>query len=369
MNMKEKRKIDMQPCCAGSPADPVEKGGEKPYIIGWKETGAGKIPGIASDLSREDKWGAFKVRLSLNRMHYKVDPGLYAVGNPDQNSHVFVTANYKLSFDTLRRELNGLDAWIMALDTRGINVWCAAGKGTFGSMEVVNRIEQTGLRKIIKHRKLILPQLGAPGVAAHFVKKFSGFSVIYGPVRADDIKAFLDAGMVASPDMRRVRFSLYDRLLVVPVEIFTGFKYLFLAMVFFFLLAGLSAQGYSSSMSLHTGIRSTLNLMFAYLAGTVLGPLLLPWLPGRSFAVKGIFAGGILFVIAWLTNLAGARPMEIAAWLLLMTAISSFVTLNFTGASTYTSLSGVRKEMRIALPVQILAVFLGTGLWIGSRFV
>jgi hypothetical protein len=34
------------------------------------------------------------------------------------------------------------------------------------------------------------------------------------------------------------------------------------------------------------------------------------------------------------------------------------MAMNFTGSSTYTSLSGVKKEMRIAVPVQIsFAIF------------
>ena len=66
-------------------------------------------------------------------MNYKVDPGLYAIGNPNERSPVLVTANYKMSFDNLREALPGRDAWILVLDTRGINVWCAAGKGTFGT--------------------------------------------------------------------------------------------------------------------------------------------------------------------------------------------------------------------------------------------
>jgi CO dehydrogenase/acetyl-CoA synthase gamma subunit (corrinoid Fe-S protein) len=69
------------------------------------------------------------------------------------------------------------------LDTQGINVWCAAGKGTFGTDELVHRIEATQLHDVVRHRVLILPQLGAPGVAAHDVKKRSGFTIEYGPVR------------------------------------------------------------------------------------------------------------------------------------------------------------------------------------------
>jgi CO dehydrogenase/acetyl-CoA synthase gamma subunit (corrinoid Fe-S protein) len=98
-----------------------------------------------------------------------------------------------LSFDTPRKELTGLDAWILVLDTKGINVWCAAGKGTFATKELAARIEATGLIKIIDHKKLIVPQLGAPGVSGYKVKKLFGFTVIFGPLRAKDIPAFLAA--------------------------------------------------------------------------------------------------------------------------------------------------------------------------------
>ncbi len=161
------------------------------YIVGRTDTKTGKIPTVSTRLSKADKWGSLKVRLNINRMKYKVQPGLYAVGNPDADSPVLVSANYKLSFDALRKELTGIDAWILVLDTKGINVWCAAGKGTFGTDELVKRIEISGLEQVVNHRKMVVPQLGAVGVSAHQVRKRSGFSVIYGPVRASDIPVFL----------------------------------------------------------------------------------------------------------------------------------------------------------------------------------
>ncbi|MCG6550932.1 MAG: hypothetical protein L7F77_01295, partial [Candidatus Magnetominusculus sp. LBB02] len=89
-----------------------------------------EIKEVSATLSRNDQWGAVKCRLTSFRNKYTVTPGLYAVGRPSDNSDVFVSANYKLSFDKLRSALPGKDAWILALDTKGINVWCAAGKGT-----------------------------------------------------------------------------------------------------------------------------------------------------------------------------------------------------------------------------------------------
>lgn len=329
----------------------------------------GKVPKVDTHLSWADKLGTFKARFTIGRMEYKVQPGLYAVGNPGPDSIVLVSANYKMSFDALRRELTGLNAWIMALDTKCVNVWCAAGKGTFGTEEIVNRIELTELKEVVNHRKLIVPQLGAPGVAAHEVRRLSGFSVIYGPIRAADIPAFIKRNMQATPQMRQVKFSFYDRLVLVPAEIAGGKTYLFFIILFFFLLSGLSKNGYSGDLAVRNGVYSLINLLLAYLAGAVIGPLLLPWLPGRSFSMKGAFAGLGMFMISWFYGLAGHNVIEITAWGLLICGLSSFITMNFTGASTYTSLSGVLKEMKIALQLQIVAAVTGIGLWLAARFI
>jgi acetyl-CoA decarbonylase/synthase complex subunit gamma len=273
-----------------------------------------------------------------------------------------------LSFDALRKELKGLDAWIIVLDTKGVNVWCAAGKGTFGTNEIVNRIGLVGLEKIVNHRKIILPQLGAPGVAAHEVKKLCGFSAIYGPVRACDLIDFIKSGMKATPRMRQVEFSLYDRLVLTPVEFVTSGRNIIFMMAVLFFLSGMSAEGYSSNLAMSHGLRSILNLFAAYLSGTVIAPLLLPWLPGRSFSFKGFSVGLVVAVVLFLLKLTGSR-LETVAWIFLIPVVSSFLAMNFTGASTYTSLSGVKKEMRVAVPLQIIALVLGIGVWITGRFV
>ena len=84
---------------------------------------------------------------------------------------MLVTGNFKLSFDHLRKNLNGINAWILVLDTHGINVWCAAGKGTFSTKELVKRIKEVCLEKIVDHKRVIVPQLGATGVSSGQTKK------------------------------------------------------------------------------------------------------------------------------------------------------------------------------------------------------
>jgi hypothetical protein len=134
-----------------------------------------------------------------------------------------VTANYKLAVDLVRSHLTGLNVWLLVLDTKGVNVWCA-GKGTFGTEELVRRIASVNLADVVKHRNVIVPQLGATGVAAHEVKRATGFSVRYGPVRASDIPAYLAAGTRATPAMRRVRFGWKYRLVLAPVELVGALK-------------------------------------------------------------------------------------------------------------------------------------------------
>lgn len=312
------------------------------------------IPIVSTTLSWSDRIGGWKARWDINRMDYAVAPGIYQVGEADQDSPVLVTANYKMSFDMLRRELGGLNAWILVLDTDGINVWCAAGKGTFGTAELAKRILLTGLSRLVTHRTVILPQLGAPGVAAHQVKSMTGFRVVYGPVRAADLPAFLAAQMKASPEMRDVHFNFLDRLVTTPVELVATIRPVAVILLLLLLVRMFGL--------LNIGFMDVYPFIGAVLAGALITPALLPWIPGRAFALKGWLIG--LLWTAGCIYLNGVLNQSGGFWgagaeLLLYPAISSFLAMNYTGASTYTSLSGVKKEMKYAVPLQAISAGLG----------
>jgi hypothetical protein len=326
-----------------------------PWITGAVTTAVGPIPRVGTRLTLRDELGALRVRLAVGRMNYSVPPQLYAVGNPTADSPVFVTANYKLSFDFLRSALGDIHCWILVLDTGGINVWCAAGKGTFGTEELVRRVQTTRLADVVTHRKLIVPQLGAPGVAAHEVQKRCGFQVLYGPVRAEDLPEFVTAEFQATPAMRHVRFSLRDRMAVAPVELVLWFKYALGLSVLLALACGVSRHGFRPAKALQA-----IGLVFTgWLAGGLLVPALLPWLPGRAFAIKGLWVALALWP---LLNAAGACGSTLSSQIgsgLILAAILSFMALNFTGATPCTSMSGVKKEMALAIPLQLLALLAG----------
>lgn len=336
-------------CCCGAGCCAAKER----WMTGEVAAPNGPVPVISTKPGFKDALGAWKARWGIGRMSYTVNPGLYAVGRPDETSHVLVSANYKLTFDVLRRCLAGLNLWLLILDTKGVNVWCAAGKGTFGTDELVSRMEKTGLYGIVSHRTLILPQLGAPGVCAHEVERQTGFSVVYGPVRAKDLGAFLEAGLTATRKMRAVSFSLWDRLVLTPVELTHAAKTSLMIFGVLFLLNLFARRPFGGAdFALYAG---------AVLTGTVLTPALLPFIPGRAFACKGwilgfLWTAGFLYLRGWL---APGSLLLALGYLLVLPSFSAFLAMNFTGSSTYTSFSGVVREMKGALPFIVVSSALG----------
>jgi hypothetical protein len=295
-----------------------------------------------SAITLANRWDHFLARWGYKRSEHRIRPGLYALGKPTAESPVFVTANYTLSFDAVRSALAGMDGYILVLDTEGINVWCAAGKGTFGTDELVHRIEVTGLRDVVGHRTLILPQLGAAGVAAYEVKKRSGFKVEYGPVRAADLPEYLKT-RTATPEMRRVRFNLADRLALIPVELVHTVVPTLIASVVAFLIGGFFAMA---------------AVVMAIMAGVVLFPILLPSIPTADFSSKGFILGTIVAFPFSLLSFQGnpqvtwwLQATRAFGYLLLLPPITAFLALNFTGSTPFTSRSGVRREIFTYIPI------------------
>lgn len=341
--------------CGGAIDDTV------PGFLGWLTTPVGNIPRVSTRLTLADHLGVCKARWNISRMHYLVPPGLYAVGDPTPDDPVVVTANYKMTYDIVRCALAGRNVWILVLETFGVNVWCAAGKGTFGTEELIRRIVATGLARIVSHRRLLLPILGAPGVSAHELTKRSGFSIAYATIRAGDLPEFLDNGMVTTPGMRKLTFSFYERLVLVPVELVTAMRSASIIALCLFLLGWMSVDT-------ATGIRMAGAYLGALLTGVIAGPLLLPWLPGRSFAIKGALAG-LCWSCAWylLAGGSGWGPAATIAAFLALPAFSAFYTLNFTGCSPFTSRSGVKREMRLSLPAMGGAIALSVLLLVAGH--
>ncbi len=346
--------------CGGRVADGQAPKHRASFVTGSREAGGTAVPVVSTRLSRADVIGGWKVRWDIGRMRYTVEPGLYAAGTPGPESPVLVTANYKLTFDSVRRELAGIDAWILVLDTRGINVWCAAGKGTFGTRELQQRIAAVRLDQVVSHRTLILPQLGAPGVSAHEVKAASGFRVKYGPVRAADIPSFLAAEQKKNADMRRVRFGFSDRMTIAPAEVSHSWPAVLAVVAASVLLALPFRTGYLPRL-----LGFVIPLLGSVLMGTVAFPALLPVLPFRAFSLKGATLG-VLWAVAAAFIVRATLPSA-AALVLIIAPVVAFLSMAFTGSSTFTCQPGAALEVRRGVVPMIASLVLGVGLAVAAR--
>lgn len=313
------------------------------------------MPQVSTHLKLSDHFGSWKVRWGIGRTDYIIPPGLYAVGHPDEDSPVIVTANYKMSYDIVRCHLEGQNVWILILETFGINVWCAAGKGSFGTKELINRIQQSGLSQVVKHKELILPILGAPGVAAHVVTKNTGFRVHYATLRAEDLPEYLDS-RITTEQMKELTFSLRERAVLIPVDAVQKLVSSLPALVIL-LLCGWWINSFSA------GISACFAFLGAVLSGTVLTPLLLPWIPGKSFSLKGVQMGLTWSLLWYLTTSYNLTSIEIIGTVLAFTSVSAWCAFGFTGSTPFTSLSGVRKELRFTLPISAGGFFSAILLW------
>jgi NAD-dependent dihydropyrimidine dehydrogenase PreA subunit len=158
-------------------------------------------------------------QILLRSLPWPAKPGLIRLGNPGRDAPVLVTCNYDLTVRRVLRALRGLDAYLLVAPTKGINVWCGAAGGYFTAHQVISILRTSGIGEMVNHRRLILPQLSATGVERKLVEQRTGWRVVFGPVYAANIQAFL-AGGKKTEAMRQVRFALSDRLEMAAVWAF-----------------------------------------------------------------------------------------------------------------------------------------------------
>ncbi|MHA1752157.1 MAG: hypothetical protein ACTSYZ_07280 [Candidatus Helarchaeota archaeon] len=119
--------------------------------------------------------------------------GLICIGNPDPNSPVLCTCNFKLTFTRLCKLLNTnqINTWLLIAPTGGVNVWCSACGGEFNAGSVIIAIKISSIEKYVNHRTIILPQLSAPRINPNKVNEITGWKCVWGPVNMNDLSDFL----------------------------------------------------------------------------------------------------------------------------------------------------------------------------------
>jgi len=227
--------------------------------------------------------------------------GLRRAGNPTRKSPVLVTCNFDLTVKRLLRILDkaGIDAWVLVAESKGVNVWCAAGGEEFNTHSVVSVVKTSGIAERVDHRKLILPPLGAPGICLEEVRAQTGWSPRWGPVRAADLPAYLAQNGHREEPMKRVTYGWRERL-------DTGVGSLFVI----YLLGALGFLAFGRGLLAEYLLVGALTFLFFMLA--------CPWLPGRRGLTKVILpelvlAGALLASGFLLPGDSALRPTLIIA--------------------------------------------------------
>ena len=164
-----------------------------------------------------------------NRFSYRIlktfiiNPGLYYTADKyDINALMLVTCNYHLTVFLLWRIIRKLNVRVLVIDTKGINVWCASGKGQFSAKEIIRVLSMYSPEVLTKGGKLkiILPKLSLSGVSLKELKK-ELITPIIGPVYMKNIPNFLKEKELKYNNEDKYKFNLKDRLFAfVPGIIF-----------------------------------------------------------------------------------------------------------------------------------------------------
>jgi NAD-dependent dihydropyrimidine dehydrogenase PreA subunit len=243
--------------------------------------------------------------------------GSYPIGTPGPKSPVIVTCNFDLTVRRIKRILKKLDVWLIVADSKGVNVWCAAGGGEFNTHSVVSAVKTSAVADKVAHRALILPPLAAPGVKAAAVSAQTGWQIAWGPVRAGDLPRFLENNFNRTESMKRVTYDLKERI---DTALGTVFPIYLLGLLGFLLF----------------GRHLLLDYLVVGAAGFFIFMSVCPWLPGKSGLMKAIFLdailGAALLVTELLVDLTGSG---IRGHLILAMVLILLIGLDLGGMSTH----------------------------------
>ena len=164
--------------------------------------------------------------------------------------------------------------------------------------------------------------------------------------------------------------SIKERLNLISCGLVSTGKYILPLVLALMALSGFRSATYSVEHLQSYAPPIAITLLLAWLSGSALGPALLPWLPGHGFAFKGLMAGilGLLAFPAACLPLH-LEPLDILTALTVIPAGASFLTLISARSCRDVPASDIRKEMRIAIPLQAASLSSAIGMWTLARFI
>ncbi|MBA2858054.1 acetyl-CoA decarbonylase/synthase complex subunit gamma [Methanococcus maripaludis] len=125
------------------------------------------------------------------RKPQSVEAKIYEFGEVDENSPVIMTTNFALTYYTVAGDLKSgkVNCYLLVLDTNGKAVDVAVAGSQFNGKAAAELIKETGIEKLVNHKKLIIPGLAAS--VSGDIEDQSGWEVIVGTRDSSEVPAFL----------------------------------------------------------------------------------------------------------------------------------------------------------------------------------
>jgi acetyl-CoA decarbonylase/synthase complex subunit gamma len=120
-----------------------------------------------------------------------VAPGLKVFGTPDENSPVFFTSNFALTYYTVASDLdtNKINAYLIVVETEGSAIDSGVAGRKLTAERVADAIKTSGIEGKVKHRKIIIP--GKASRISGEIEELSGWKVQVGPRDSSEIPKYL----------------------------------------------------------------------------------------------------------------------------------------------------------------------------------
>ena len=324
------------------------------------------VPGYYQPLERNFKGLKPSLRimrylLTGNIDHIPIEPGIYKSGNPTQESPIIVTANYDYTYIRVMRDLKGIDAWVLAVDSRGINVWCAARGNNFGNDQLIEAVKATGIREISSKKFLIMPQLSAGGVSMPKLYEKSvefPFKIRYGPVWSKDLPEYLETRQ-KTKKMRLAKFTIKHRMKAGVGHTSFLERKIFLKFAIIPLVI-LIALGIFDT----TWIPKLLVIGEVLLSVAVINIFIAVFIPittfTRRFVIKGYILGALGAIIqSILTLIIHQSIIYIVFTFTFYYWVGFFSTMSFSGSTMATSPSEIQNEYPLFKKIHKTLLILG----------
>jgi acetyl-CoA decarbonylase/synthase complex subunit gamma len=120
-----------------------------------------------------------------------VAPGLKVYGTPDENSPVFFTSNFALTFYTVASDIESakLNAYLIVVDSEGSAIDSGVAGRKLTAEKVAEAIKASGVESKVKHRRIIIP--GKATRISGEIEELSGWKVQVGPRDSSEIPKYL----------------------------------------------------------------------------------------------------------------------------------------------------------------------------------